>query len=68
MKNLTTIYLLASLLMFIGLAFKNNSLAKYTKQYHCTVEGEDEPTTSEYYVRRGAKCEIFADAFERQTR
>lgn len=55
MKNLTTICLIVLLLMVVGLACKNNPLAKYTKQYHCTIEGEPEPTTSEDYGIRAAK-------------
>ncbi len=39
----------------IGLACKNNPLAKYTKQYHCMIEGEPEPQTSEEYSKRAAK-------------
>ena len=55
MKKLQTIVLIILLLIFVGLACKNNPLAKYTKQYHCTIEGESEPKTAEDYGRRAAK-------------
>lgn len=55
MKNLLIIGVITSLWMFVGLACKNNPLAKYTKQYHCTIEGEPEPQTSEEYGKRAAK-------------
>ncbi|MEP6902050.1 MAG: tetratricopeptide repeat protein [Actinomycetota bacterium] len=39
-----------------------NPLAKFTKQYNCTITGEPEPETSEdYYNRAGKHIEIFSD-------
>ena len=61
MKNLLTFCFSVSVLLFGGLACKNNSLAKYTKQYNCTIEGEPEPKTSEDYYNRAQKhIEIFS--------
>ena len=54
MKNLFTFGLVASLLIFGGLACKN-PLAKYTKQYNCTIAGEPEPQTAEDFITRAQK-------------
>ncbi|MGI8641842.1 MAG: tetratricopeptide repeat protein [Pyrinomonadaceae bacterium] len=62
MKNLLIFCISVSVLLFGGLACKNNPLAKYTKQYHCTIEGEPEPQTSEEYFNRAKKhIEIFSE-------
>lgn len=55
MRNLFTFCLSFSLLIVGGLACKNNPLAKFTKQYACTIAGEPEPQTSEDFVKRGYK-------------
>jgi TonB family protein len=55
MKNLITFCLGASLLIFGGLACKNNPFAKYTTQYTCTIAGEPAPKTSEEYFNRAGK-------------
>jgi len=55
MKNLTSFCICFSLLLFGGLGCKNNPLAKYTKQYTCTMAGETEPQTSEEYITRAGK-------------
>jgi TonB family protein len=61
MKNLLTFCLSLSLLVFGGLACKTNPLAKYTKQYNCTIEGEREPQTSEeYFIRAQKHIEIYS--------
>ena len=52
MKNLLIIYLIFSLWMFGGLAFKNNPLANYMKQHGCEIAGEAEPQTSAEYFKR----------------
>ena len=54
MKNLFTFCLGISLLLIGGLAC-SNPLAKYTKQYNCSVPGEPEPQTSEEYITRAYK-------------
>ena len=54
MKNLTGFCLGISLLIFGGLAC-SNPLAKYTKQYNCSVPGEAEPQNSEEYITRAYK-------------
>src|SRR5215213_2772375 len=54
MKNLIALSLGVSLLIGGGLACKN-PLAKYTKQYHCTIAGEPAPQTSDDFVTRGFK-------------
>ncbi|MEP6924406.1 MAG: tetratricopeptide repeat protein [Pyrinomonadaceae bacterium] len=67
MKNLTAVFCVLSLLVFFGLACKNNPLAKYTKQYHCEILGEPEPQTSDDYLKRAAKhyeLNNYADAFD----
>lgn len=62
MKNLLTFCISVSVLLFGGLACKNNPLAKYTKQYNCTIEGEPEPQTSEDYYNRAKKhVEIYSE-------
>lgn len=62
MKNLITFGACFSLLFFAGLGCKNNPLAKYTKQYNCTIEGEPEPQTSEDYYNRAKKhIEIYSE-------
>lgn len=39
-----------------------NPLAKFTKQYNCTIAGEPEPTTSEeYFIRAQKHIEIFSE-------
>jgi TonB family protein len=55
MKNLITFCLIFSLLLVGGLACKNNLLAKYRKQYNCTLPNEPEPQTSEDYYKRARK-------------
>lgn len=55
MKNLTSFCICFSLLLFGGLGCKNNPLAKYTKQYTCTMADEPEPQTSEEYIKRAGK-------------
>lgn len=55
MKNLLTLCLSISLLIFGGLACKNNPFSKFTKQYTCTIAGEPEPQTSEEYFKRAGK-------------
>ncbi|HVE57633.1 MAG TPA: TonB family protein [Pyrinomonadaceae bacterium] len=55
MKNLFTLGLGLSLLIFGGLACKNNPLTKFTKKYNCTVAGEPDPQSSEDFVKRGRK-------------
>jgi tetratricopeptide (TPR) repeat protein len=61
MKNLLTFCLSLSLLVFGGVACKTNPLAKFTKQYNCTIAGEPEPKTSEEYFSRAQKhIEIFS--------
>ncbi|MEP6901603.1 MAG: TonB family protein [Actinomycetota bacterium] len=55
MKKLITFCLSFSLLIFGGLACKNNPLAKFTKQYTCTIPGEPEPNTSDEYFKRAFK-------------
>ncbi len=55
MQNLVTFCLSIALLMFSGLACKNNPLAKFTKQYNCTIAGEAEPQTSDEYLKRAGK-------------
>ncbi|CAN5403468.1 hypothetical protein BH20ACI1_BH20ACI1_18470 [soil metagenome] len=55
MKNLITICCAVSLLIFVGLACKNNPLAKFTNQYHCTIEGEPKPQTADDYFKRDGK-------------
>lgn len=55
MKNSVTISCAVSLLIFVGLGCKNNPLAKFTKQYKCTIEGEPEPQTAEEYFKRAGK-------------
>jgi TonB family protein len=52
MRNLSTICGVTLLLVFVGLGCKYNPLAKYTKQYNCTIAGEPEPQTSEEYLKR----------------
>jgi TonB family protein len=54
MKNLYPLSLAVVLLLFGGLACKN-PLAKYTKQYNCSIPGEAEPQTSDQYVTRAFK-------------
>ena len=69
MKNLTTFCLGALLLIFGGLAC-SNPLAKYTKQYNCSIPGEPEPQTSDDYVKRGAKhyeLNNYSDQFDQCT-
>ena len=49
------------LALFVVLACKNNPLAKFTKQYNCTIAGEPEPKTSDDYVERAKKhAEIYS--------
>jgi len=55
MKNLIAFGLSLSLLLTGGLACKNNPLAKFTKQYNCTLAGEAEPQTADDFVKRGWK-------------
>jgi len=55
MKNLTAFCLSISLFLVGGLACKNNPLAKYRKQYNCTLPNEPEPQTSEEYYNRARK-------------
>ncbi len=55
MKNLLTFCLSVSLIVFGGLACKNNPLARFTNQYTCTIAGEPEPQTAEDFVKRGYK-------------
>ena len=55
MKNLITMCCTILLLIFVGLACKNNPPAKFTNQYHCTVEGEPQPQTAEEYFNRAVK-------------
>jgi Tfp pilus assembly protein PilF len=55
MKNSVTFCLLITLLIFVGWSCKNNPLTKFTNQYHCTVEGEPQPQTSEEYFNRAEK-------------
>ena len=55
MKNLLIICLIVSLWMVVGLACKNNPLAKFTKQYNCQIAGEPAPQTSEEYFKRAGK-------------
>jgi TonB family protein len=54
MKNLTAFCLGVSLLIFGGLAC-SNPLAKFTKQYNCTIAGEPEPQTSDDFLTRAFK-------------
>lgn len=62
MKNLLTFCISVSLLLFGGLACKNNPFAKHTKQYNCTIAGDPEPKTSEDYLNRAKKhIEIFSE-------
>ena len=62
MKNLLTFCLSLSLLIFGGLACKNNPFAKNTKQYNCTIAGDPEPKTSEDYFNRAKKhIEIYSE-------
>ncbi len=55
MKNLISFCICSVLLLFGGLGCKNNPLAKYSKQYTCTLAGEPEPQTSEEYFKRAGK-------------
>ncbi len=55
MKNSVTFCMAITLLIFVGLACKNNPLAKFTNQYHCTIEGESEPQTADEYFKRAEK-------------
>jgi TonB family protein len=66
MKNLIAFFLGGSLLIGGGLACKN-PLAKYTKQYNCTIAGEPEPQTADGFVSRGYKhieMNGYADQFD----
>jgi TonB family protein len=55
MKNLITFCFIFSLLLVGGPACKNNPLAKFTKQYKCTLPNEPEPQTSDEYYKRASK-------------
>ncbi len=55
MKNPTIFCLVFSILLCVGLACKNNPLAKFTNQYKCEIAGEPEPQTSEEYLKRASK-------------
>lgn len=61
MKNLSKLLPFVILALFVGLACKNNPLAKFTKQYNCEIAGEPEPKTSEDFVERAKKhAEIYS--------
>jgi TonB family protein len=55
MKNLLSLLIGGFLLIFGGLACQNNPLAKFTKQYNCTVANEPEPVSAEDFVNRAYK-------------
>jgi TonB family protein len=55
MKNLIIFSLIFTLLILSGLACRNNPLARFTKQYSCTIAGEPEPHSSEEYLIRARK-------------
>ena len=55
MKNHLSLLICGFLIVFSGLACQNNPLAKYTKQYNCTVANEPEPVTAEDFVSRAYK-------------
>jgi len=55
MKNSAIFCLVFSILLCVGLACKNNPLAKFTKQYRCEIAGESEPQTSEEYLKRAGR-------------
>ncbi len=55
MKNSAIFCLVFSILLCVGLACKNNPLAKFTKQYKCEIAGESEPQTSEEYLKRAGR-------------
>jgi TonB family protein len=55
MKNLSGLFAFVILALFVGLACKNNPLAKFTSQYNCSIAGEPEPKTSEDFVERAKK-------------
>lgn len=55
MRNLATFWLSLSLLIFGGLACRNNPFAKHRKPYACAMEGVGEPKTSDDFYRRAQK-------------
>lgn len=55
MKNLLSLLICGVLIIFGGLACKNNPFAKFTKQYNCSVPNEPEPVTAEDFVARAYK-------------
>jgi len=55
MKNVSKLLPFVILALFVGLACKNFSLGKFTKQYNCSIAGEPEPKTSDDFVERARK-------------
>lgn len=53
MKNLSKLLPVFLLILFVGLACKDNPFTQFSKQYKCVVTGETEPRTAEDYVERG---------------
>lgn len=53
MKNLSKALPVFLIILFVGLACKDNFLTRFSKQYRCMVTGETEPRTAEDYIKRG---------------